>query len=65
MTTVDIPTMRVTLADSLYIDYSSAVPLYLKLCGNFQSCYPGVYEIIHVDCHVLCHVLPNLTSDMG
>ena len=34
--TVDVPAMRVTLADGSYINYSIAVSLYLKLCGNLQ-----------------------------
>ena len=56
--------MRVTLADSSYVDYSTAVPLYLKLCGNLQSYSSGVSKMVHVGCCVLCHVLPNLTSDV-
>ena len=41
-TTVDIPAMTVTLADCSFIDCSNAFPLYLKLCGNIQSCSSGL-----------------------
>ena len=61
---MDIPVIRVILADDLFVDCSIAVPLYLKLCGNLQSCSSGVSKIVHVGCHVLCHVLLNLTSDV-
>ena len=33
-TTVDIPAMRISLADGSYIDCSTAITLYLKLYGN-------------------------------
>ena len=56
--------MRVTLADGSFINYSTVVPLYLKLCGNLQSCSSGVSKMVHVGCHVFCHVLPNMTSDV-
>ena len=64
MTTVDIRAMRVTLTDGSFVDCSTAIPLYLKLCGNLQSCSSGVSEMVHVGCGVLCHVLPNLTSNV-
>ena len=56
--------MRVTLFDGSFVDCSSAVPLYLKLCGSLQLCSPGVSKMVHVGCHVLCRILSNLTSDM-
>ena len=56
--------MRVTLADGLFIDCSTTIPLYLKLLGNLQLCSSGVSKMVHVGCHVLCYVLLNLTSDM-
>ena len=55
--------MRVTLADDSCIDCSTAVPLYLKLCGNLQSSSSGVSKTVYIGC-VLCYVLLNLTSDM-
>ena len=63
-TTVDIPAMRVTLADGLFVYCSTAFPLYLKLYGNLQSCSSRVSNMVHVGCHVLCRVLLDLTSDM-
>ena len=62
--TVDIPAIRATLADSSFIDYSTAVPLYLKLCGNLQLCSSRVSKMVQIGCHVLCSVFPNLTSDV-
>ena len=62
VTNVDILAMRVTLADGLFVDCSTAVPLYLKLCGNLQSYSSGVFEMVFTGCHILCHILPNLTS---
>ena len=56
--------MRVTLADGSFVDCSTAVPLYLKLCGNIQSHSFRVSETVNVGCHVLCCMLLNLTSDM-
>ena len=56
--------MRVTLVDSSFIDCSTAIPLYLKLCRNLQLYSYGVSEMVHIDCHFLCHILPNLISDM-
>ena len=56
--------MRITLADGSFVNYSTAVPLYLKLCENLQSCTSGVYEIVHVGCYVLCYFLLSLTSDI-
>ena len=56
--------MRVTLADGSFIDYSTVVPLYLKLCGNLQLYSSGVFKIVHVGCHVLYQILPNLTSNV-
>ena len=61
---MDIPAIKVTLADGSVVDCSTAVPLYLKLCGNLQSCSSGVSKMVHVGCLVLYHILPNLTSDM-
>ena len=61
---MDIPAMRVTLADGSYINYSNASPIYLKICGNLQSYSSGVSKTIHVGCCILCHVLPNSTSNM-
>ena len=63
-TTLDIPAMRVNLADGSFVDYSTAIPLNLKLCGNSQLCSSRVSEMVHVGCHVQYHVLPNLTSDV-
>ena len=54
--------MRITLADSPNIGFSTAVSFHSKLCGNSKSSPSGVSEPI--DCHVLYHVLPNLTSDV-
>ena len=56
--------MRVTLVDNSYIDCSTTVLLYLKLCGNLQSCSSRVSETVYVDCHVLCRILLNLTTDV-
>ena len=56
--------MRVTLADSSFIDCSTAFPLYLKQCGNLQSCSSGVSKTVHVGCLVLYCVLPNLANDV-
>ena len=56
--------MSVTLADASQIDCSTAVPLYLKLCGNLQLWPSEVSEMVNVGCCVLCNVLPNLTSDV-
>ena len=56
--------MRDTLADGSYIDFSTAVPLYFKLCGRFQLYSSGVSKMAHVGCCVLFCVLPNLTSDV-
>ena len=56
--------MRVTLSDGLFVDCSTAVTLYLKLCGNLQLCTYGVSKIVHIGCHVLRCVLQNLTSDV-
>ena len=55
--------MRVTLADGSFIDCSTAVPLYLKLCGTYTK-IPLESKTVHVGCHVLYCVLPNLTSDV-
>ena len=35
-TTVDIPAMRVTLADGSFVDCSTAIPLYPKLRGIYN-----------------------------
>ena len=61
---MEVLAIRATLADSSYIDYFTAVPLYLKLCGDFQSCSSGVFKTVHIGCKVLYYVLPNLTSDV-
>ena len=61
---MDVLVIRVTLADGSFVDCSTIVPLYLKLCGNLQLYYFGVFTKVYVVCHVLCHVLPNLTSDV-
>ena len=56
--------MRITLADSSYIDCSTVFPLYLKLSGKLQQSPSGVSETVHIGCSVFCCVLPNLTSNM-
>ena len=56
--------MRVTLADDSYIDYSTSVTFYLKLCGNLQQSPSTVYETAQVGCSVLCCILLNIISDM-
>ena len=61
---MDIVVIRVTLADSSYIECFTAVPLYLKLCGNLQLCPSGVSETVHIGYHVLYCVLLNLTSNV-
>ena len=63
-TTVDVFAMRVTLADSSYIDFFIAIPLYLKICGNIQSSPSGMSKTVYVGCRALYCVLPNSTSDM-
>ena len=60
-----VPTIRVTLSDGSFVDWSTAVSLYFKLYGNLQSCSSGVSKMVYVGCRVLCHVLPNLTSDVN
>ena len=52
-TTVDNPVMRITLADGSYIDCSTFVPLYLKLCGDLYKSPPGVSKTLHVGYCVL------------
>ena len=56
--------MRVTLAECSFVDCSTAVSLYLKMCENLQLCSYGVSKIVHIGCYVLCLVLSNLTSDV-
>ena len=56
--------MRLTLADGLFVNCSTAVPLNLKVCGNLQSCSSRVSEMVHLGCHVLRCVVPNLASDV-
>ena len=63
-TSVDISAMRVAQADGYYIDCSTAVPLYLKLCENLQSHFSRVSEILHIGCCILYSILQNLTRDM-
>ena len=63
-TTVDVPAMRVTLPDGSYVDCSTAIPFYLKLCVNLQQSTFGVFETLHVCCSVFCYILPKLTSDV-
>ena len=55
--------MRVSLADSSFVDYSTNVPLYPNLCVDLQFCSSRLSKMVYVGC-VLCHVLPNLTSDV-
>ena len=62
-TTVDVQPIRVNLANGSYIDYSIAISLYLKLCGNLYKSFSGVSQMVYVGC-VLCCVLPTLTSDV-
>ena len=61
---MDIIAKRVTLADSSYVDCSTAVPPHLKLCGSLQTSPSGVCKLVHIGCHVFCCVLPNLASDV-
>ena len=61
---MNIPAMRVTLADGSYIDCFTAVPLYLKLCINLHNSPSAMLESVHIGCNILCHVLPNLTSNV-
>ena len=56
--------MRVTLADGLFVDCCTAVPLNLKLYGDLQSCSSGVFKMVHVGFYVLYYALPIPTSDM-
>ena len=62
--TVDILTIRVTLANGSYIDYSTAFPLYIKLSRNLQLNSSRESKTVHVGCYVMCCALPNLTSDV-
>ena len=48
----------------IYFDCSTAIPLYLKLGGNFQSSPSGVSKTAYIGCRVFFYVFPNLTSDM-
>ena len=56
--------MRVTLVDGLFFDYSTAIPLYLKLYRDLPLCSSRVFVTVYVSCCVLCHILPNLTIDV-
>ena len=52
------------MADGSFIDFSTAIFVYLKLCGDLQLCFSGVSKMVHIGCHVLYQVLLNLTSDV-
>ena len=56
--TVDTPAMRVTLADNSYVNCSTALPLYLKLCGYLQQSLSGVSEPVNVGCSVFVLFCP-------
>ena len=56
--------MRATLADNSIVNYSTAIPLYWKLCRILQQSPSIVSEIVHIGCSILYCILPNLTSDV-
>ena len=61
---MDILAIRVTLADGSFVDCSTAILLYLKLCGDLQSYSSELSKMVYVACHILCIILLNLTNDM-
>ena len=61
---MDVKATRITLDDGSCIDYSTAIPLYLKLCEDLQSCSSGKSEMKHVGCHVLTNSTSNVVLGM-
>ena len=53
---MDVPAIRVTLADCSFADCTTANPFYLKLCRDLQLRSFGAFKIIHVGCCILYRV---------